>query len=543
MGKTIQNYLSGKGYNMPPDETFSHIQEWLEWYQGDVRKFHRYKVYNGVNMTVHRRHSLNMAKKVSEDWANLLLNEKVSIKVGDFTKQLEEIFADNNFYVRGNQLIEITFALGTGAFVEYLDGAGDVVIDYLRADMIYPLSWDNGDVIECAFGTTKVIDGKEIIYLQIHRLGDEKDGENPATYYIENVYVDAESGKEVNIPEEIEVLVETRSEKPLFQIITPNFYNNIDLDSPFGISVYANAIEQLKGCDIIYDSYINEFVLGRKRVIVPISMARIQMEKDGVNAPKFDPEDSVFYAMPDDRQGSLGLTEVDMSIRAQEHELGIQRNLDVLSLVVGMGTGRYQFESSGVKTATEVISDRTDLYQNRQKNSTIIKQAVVNLVEAVAFLAGKSVTEVSVDFDDSIIEDVNTTVDRNIKLVQAGLRSKLTAIMEINKINESEAQKELKRIAEDGQITGQDIDWTGSDDEDDTGVPGDNPEDEGLEENPDYFDEESSEDGEKAKESNEDVEDEDNEKVNKQERRRKKGKVNESSGKSKAGRTSRSKLH
>ena len=85
------------------------------------------------------------------------------------------------------------------------------------------------------------------------------------------------------------------------------------------------------------------------------------------------------------------------------------------------------------------------------------------MVRAVSFLDAGGAVEVTVDFDDSIIEDTNTTIDRNIKLVQAGLRSKLTAIMEINKCSETEAKKELRRIAEDGQITGADIDWTRAD--------------------------------------------------------------------------------
>ena len=95
-----------------------------------------------------------------------------------------------------------------------------------------------------------------------------------------------------------------------------------------------------------------------------------------------------------------------------------------------------------------------------------MKAALVAMVKALAFLeTGADQLEVNVDFDDSIIEDTNTTVDRNIKLVQGGLRSKLTAIMEINKCSEAEAKKELERIAEDGQITGQDIDWTQGDEE------------------------------------------------------------------------------
>lgn len=490
MSNAVRQYLTSQKLHTASDETYSHIDEWLDWYKGDVEKFHTYKIWNGVVATVQKRYRLGMAKKICEDWANLLLNEKVAIKAGDYEERLNEILEKNNFRVRGNQLVEMAFALGTGAFVEYLDSDEEVLIDYIRADMIYPLSWDNGDITECAFGSTRVVDGKEKIYLQIHRKGrafteeGEKTGENPDTYYIENKYIDAESGKEEEVPEGVEELVDTEYDRPLFQIIMPNICNNIDLDSPLGISVYANSISQLKGCDLIYDSYVNEFVLGRKRILVPISQAKRQMQEDGVSSPVFDPNDTVYYMLPEDRNSTQGITEVDMTIRAQEHELGIQRSLDILSLKTGMGTGRYQFDSSGVKTATEVISDKSDLYQNRQKNAIVIETALTGLADAVAFLDGRNSIDATVDFDDSIIEDTSTTIDRNVQLVQAGLRSKLSAIMEINKCDEAAAKKELERIAEDGQITGQDIDWTqtdggGGEEQDDSSTDGEEGVDDG----------------------------------------------------------------
>ena len=180
--------------------------------------------------------------------------------------------------------------------------------------------------------------------------------------------------------------------------------------------------------------------------------------------PEFDPAETVFYQMPADRNSDLKPTEVDMTIRASDHELGIQRALDLCGFKCGLGTRRYQFSGSGVKTATEVISDKSDLYQNLKKNEIPVKAAIIHMAQAVAFLDGKSPDlEVTVDFDDSIIEDTNTTIDRNTKLVQAGLRSKLSAIMEINKCSEEEARKEMEKIAEDSQITGNDIDWTNMD--------------------------------------------------------------------------------
>lgn len=461
----IQTYLQKKRkFGGVSDATYNHIEEWLAWYQNNVRKFHIYWIYDGIQSKKCERYKLGMAKKVCEDWANLLLNEKVAMKAGAFDKRLKEILEKNNFQVRANQLIEITYALGTGALVEYLDASGEPVIDYIRANMIYPLSWDNGDITECAFGSVRAVDEKERIYLQIHRRGIVADGENPDLYYIENKYLDSESGDEVALPEDIEEIVETEYEKPLFQIITPNICNNVDLDSPMGISVFANAIDQVKGCDLVYDSYMNEYVLGRKRILVPFSQAKIMMENDGIAQPTFDPNDSVYFMMPADRESDMKLTEVDMTIRSADHEQGLNKSLDLMSLKCGMGTGRYKFESGGVKTATEVISDKSDLYQNLQKNKTPIKTALVAMVKALAFLETKNdALEVNVDFDDSIIEDTNTTVDRNIKLVNGGLRSKLTAIMEINKCSETDAKKELERIGQDGQITGQDIDWTQED--------------------------------------------------------------------------------
>lgn len=465
-GPIIRQYLADNHFRTISDNTYEHIEEWLEWYQNEVAKFHHYNIWNGIVTTKHERYRLGMAKTICEDWANLLLNEKVAIKAGNYSNRLNDILQYNKFRVNGNKLVERAFALGTGAFVEYKGADGEVLIDYVDADMIYPLSWDNGEITECAFGSVRVVDGKEAVYLQMHLLGDTKMGEQPDIYYLYNRYLDAESGKELDPPETIVPVVNTGSREPLFQILTPNICNNVDMDSPLGISVFANAISQLKGCDIVYDSYINEFILGRKRVLVPISAAKKEMERQGLTPPAFDPKETVYFMMPGDRQEDMKLTEIDMTIRAQEHELGIQRSLDILSLKVGMGSGRYKFESGGVKTATEVISDKSDLYQNRQKHCLVVEDAILNMVRAVSFLDTGAAAEATIDFDDSIIEDSNATIDKNIKLVNAGLRSKATAIMEINKCEPEEAEEELQRIAEDNQIDTDNVNWTDMEGED-----------------------------------------------------------------------------
>lgn len=55
----------------------------------------------------------------------------------------------------------------------------------------------------------------------------------------------------------------------LFAYYRTAIANNIDENSPLGVSIYANALSTLKALDICYDSFIREFRLGKKRIIVP----------------------------------------------------------------------------------------------------------------------------------------------------------------------------------------------------------------------------------------------------------------------------------
>jgi A118 family predicted phage portal protein len=434
---TIKEFLEKQGYNVAADETTSHFDEWLDWYEGYVKDFHHYTVYNGIESVGKDRYVLGMAKTVAEDWANLILNEKVKIYTGtDFDKQLEKVFEYNNFRVKGNQLIELAFALGTGAFVEYLDGSGQIVIDFIRAGMIYPLSWDNGYVNECAFGSMRERDGKKQYYIQVHKFGDSK------TYVIENHIVDADSGVDIVLDEGMLDIVDTGSPIALFQIITPNVVNNIDLDSPYGISVYANGISQLKGCDLVYDSYMNEFELGKKKITVPVSMAKIQMGTEGVSRPVFDKNDTVFYAVPDDREGKNTIKEIDFTLRSVEHDLAMTKVLDLLSFKCGLGTGRYKFENgSVVKTQIEVISDKSDLYQSLKKHEIVLDSALKGLVKAVGQLTGNEINDVNIDFDDSIIEDKQSERQTDKGDIAIGVMSTLEYRMKWYGETEEEAKK------------------------------------------------------------------------------------------------------
>ncbi len=420
--RAVTQYLKSRGFGCVDDSWYSLIHLWQSWYQGKVPAFHCYRQYNGRRKVTRTRKTLGMAKTIPEDWANLALNEKVDIVVSEATvnERVHQVLEDNNFRVRANQLLELAFALGAGAFVEYLD-RDRVRIDYVRAGLIYPLVWDNGEVLDCAFASERAAGKEKQLTLTIHRRDEH------GFYLLENHLFRRQGNvlTELDLPEGVKPEVNTGSAVPLFQLIRPNIVNNVDLNCPMGISVFANAIDQLEGVDLVYDSYQNEFRLGRKRITVPVTMARIAMEEDGSAVPVFDDNDTEFYAVPSMEGAENKIVEHNMELRHEAHEAAIKSGLALLSYKCGMGDDRYSFDQGRVKTAKEVVSDKSDLFQSLKKHELLLERALVGLVDAVASLLGLGTGfETVVNFDDSIIEDADSTRQRDLQEVRDGIMQK-----------------------------------------------------------------------------------------------------------------------
>lgn len=279
---------------------------------------------------------MGMAKKLSEDIADLLLNERVTITLNDekTNEFVQQILEKNRFLVMGNDCQERKAFTGTVAYIPYLDHveitedgeilSGEIAINYVDAPNIYPVSWTNGRVTECVFTFPHTVARKKYVQVQSHLL---ENGE----YVIRNTVLKCESGSQEGTElskEEWRKLkpfktlaeeVKTGSPEPQFVIDRLNITNNADENNPMGIAIFANAIDVLKKLDIEYDSYCNEFELGRKRIFVK---PELLTNTDG--SPAFDPDDSVFYALPEDDANSEGLLkEVDMTLRADQHSKAI----------------------------------------------------------------------------------------------------------------------------------------------------------------------------------------------------------------------------
>lgn len=439
MSNAVIIKLNELGYTTIPDSFYGKVYEWKSWYQGNVKGFHNYTVQNGDRQVECRRYSLGMGKKLCEDWANLLMNEKVQITLEGQKEQdfIDLVLTENNFTVKANEMQEMKSALGTVAYVPRVIGqeisesgdivpgnASGIVLDYVTIENIYPLSWQNGYISECAFSSEVTRGGKDYLYLQIHRREDN------GNYVIENRiyrYNNEQLADEqlVNVKgfENIPPVVHTGSDKRQFVIDRPNIANNINYLLPTGIAIYANAIDVLQGVDIAYDSYVNEFKLGKKRIMVKPSAAQYL---DGT--PAFDPDDVVFYVMPEDKEDSSVVTPIDMTLRTAEHNTGIQDQLNILSSKCGFGETYYRFDGGSVATATQVISENSTMFRTIKKMEIVLEQALVELCRILLRLGNTAMNaglnedvEISIDFDDSIIEDKQSEFARDMQLLSSGI--------------------------------------------------------------------------------------------------------------------------
>lgn len=464
--------LKELGYATVDESFYRKVDEWKSWYVGDVKAFHRYRVRTGHDAISCRRYSLGMGKKIPEDWANLLMNEKVKITLEGKAEQefIDRVFRENNFAVKANEMQELAFALGTVAFVPRVVGmettergpvpgsAAGIVLDYVTVEHIWPLAWQNGVITECAFSSMVTAGGETWCYLQIHhRVNGFYDIEN-RIYRFQN----GNLGPEVLLTDvpgfaRVPPVVHTGSEQRQFVIDRPNIANNFDDSVPLGISVYANATDVLRGVDIAYDSYVNEFALGKKRIMVkPAATNYLDGE------PVFDSGDLVFYVLPEDVSDGSVITPIDMTLRTSEHNTGIQDQLNLLSGKCGFGENHYRFNQGSVATATQVVSENSTLFRSIKKHEIILEQVLIELCRMILRLGNTAMNEglnedveISIDFDDSIIEDKSADFSRDMQLLNAGILNDWEFRMKWLNEDEATAKAALPKM-EDLTTEGQD---------------------------------------------------------------------------------------
>lgn len=452
------------GYNPEVKDLIkTYIEQWRSWYQGSVKSFHNYYIYNGNTKRKQHRYTMNMAKEISEDWSDILWSEKCKISMKDDASQdqFNELVNDLDLYTIINQCLEKSGALGTeSAVVSVYDlvenedtmvldvSEGKSRIDLVDVDWIYPLTWNNKGITECAFGSVEYKKGIRYVILSVHKIADD------GNYHIYNHLFRDSNGNLTEITEQMDAIkdFDTKSDTKWFAIFKPLLTNNLFNNSPFGIPHYANAIDNLKAVDICFDELKNEIQNGRRRTFARADMFNYD---DGTQKLVFDPADVTIYQLPKDAtKDDLIQTDSD-DLRTDKQIETLNINLNMLGNKVGLGQNFFHFNGITLNTATAVVSSNSALFRRKKKLEVGYESAIYDLVKALCYAScefGKyniNTEDMVIQFDDSVIEDKEAEANRAMREISAGVLSKVEYRMKIFSESEEIAKQKIKEIEEE----------------------------------------------------------------------------------------------
>lgn len=412
----VMEAIKAEGYE-PPASMAAHIEEWASWYDGTA-EWYEDRYVTADNRSRKRRHlSVRPARRVCRELSNLIVSDDVEIsapesEAGD--AWVRSFAESTGFLDLAGETVEDMAALGTAAWAlwfESRDGRTRIVPRSYDARMTVPLSWDVDGVSECAFATRAFFRGKPIDQLQMHVLDQET-----GTYHVRTaLFSDGERLSDERaaamgvVPD-----FDTGSEIPTFAVIRPYGKNTREDMSPYGQSLFADAVDAVKAVDLSFDAVFSEVDLTEVKVFMSDELIDVRDERGRLVPVAEGPRNRFIRKLMG--QSMRDLYEV-FSPEIRTGPLRDALNVALAELGDCCGFGQHYFvldKQGGPTTATEVVSDSSDLMRTVRRNERIIGGAISSLFEAAAACEAAlngglgPIGRVSVRFDDSVITDTQS---------------------------------------------------------------------------------------------------------------------------------------
>lgn len=482
MNDQVIQYLNKRFGCKLKSDYYRNIDNWRLWWEGFYEPFHRISFENGRKKRSRDMYTMKMAKKVCEDWASILINDKTHVTIDDdyssefITGSTENggVFGSNNFWDESNGLMERMMWSGTAAVVirlknASLDSEGNFIVsentridlNYIDGGGIIPLTCDNGIITEAAFCSELCVYGNSMIYLELHIKENGK-------YVIENHFLKSDDGgilTETELPENVPSRVHTNSERPWFSICKPAIVNPVPDNHGMGCAVFYNAIDNLKGLDLAYNNFVSDIWLGQKKVFLNKSI--LAEMSGGEKVAPDEVNQQLFYYVSetiDDGTGRTLVQEHNPDLRVQANIDAVQAQLDYLSLKTGFGAKHYQFNSGSIVTATQYTGDKQDMIQVAHKHFVHVESFLYELVKTLLQIGHdfispqiKADAKISIIFDQSPLIDEAAERMQDLQDVRDGLKAKWEYRMKWYGESEEQAKlmiNEIKGSQDDDLLMG-----------------------------------------------------------------------------------------
>lgn len=350
----------------------------------------------------------------------------------------------------------------------YVDG-NQIKLAWIRADQFFSLDSNTEEISQAAIASksVKVVNKQRYYYtlLEFHQWNSD------GSYQITNeLYKSTDSkqvGEQVSLgTDDMYGDIEPQTtfsgfKRPLFVYFKCPGQNNLAPESPLGVGFVNNCQNILDAVNYTHDSFVWEVRMGRRKVIIPADAMRPGDDiHQGVH---FDPDNDTYLALQAGLDSQDTITEINPDIRVQEYDQTMQHFLHELENAIGLSNGTFSTDSStGVTTATQVVSENSMTYQTRASYLNRVSKFLSELIQSVVQLAqasdlfdgGKALLpatdvddlQVSVHYDDGVFVDKDAQAKQDLLSVQAGTMPKKQYIMRTYGKSEADADEWLAEI-------------------------------------------------------------------------------------------------
>lgn len=393
--------------------------------------------------------TINFAKAVCSETARLTtLALGINISGGARAHWLQQQ-VDKTLYPRLRKWVEYGAAGGTVIFKP--NGQG---IDVITPDRFLVTAYDSTrNITGIVFQDTYTSGKNYYSKLEYHRFEDNVYKVTTKTFASQN---ESELGTEVPIdstrwagilPEaEITTADGNGIQHMLFGVLTMPEANNIDIDSPLGMSIYSGALEELKDLDIAYSR--NSWEIDNSQSIELIDDALIEGGKNRhAILPKY--VHNVFGNGSDSFYQSI-----NRPLNTETRKVGINQQLSFIGYKCGYSNGYFVFdERTGMATATQVEADDRRTIQLIKDIRDQLQAALDDTIYAMNVfadlydLAPAGTYDVAYDFGD-ITYNEDEDRARNYQLMIQGIIPKWYYLMKWEGFSEDEAKAVASEAAE-----------------------------------------------------------------------------------------------
>lgn len=464
--KEYTNKIFGRNKDMMPigqDNKInnkSKVKEWVRIYED--KPFWRSRTVRGSNLP---------AAMVSE----LAKRVTVEIETSMLHPHLEPIAAGHARLIsKSRSIVEQLLVQGSGLMIplEYEDeyGSRTFEVSYIPALNFNPIKFNELDeLIEVEVYELAEYEGKTYTRVENHSYDRYSKTHTVTNKLYKGDLINvrsAASGSDIplaTVPDFIGVereVVVPYVNKPLFVYVKTPFTNNVNSNSPLGVSLYSKVESLLREYDEAYTSYITELKAKRVRIDTPTEIAEGMLESEPADSPLRD----IIYPIPVMSEEALpalataGLIGVySPDIREVELAAGMEKLLRKIEFNAGFAYGDLSEAAIVEKTATEIKmakqrsqSTVEDVQIEFDKALRAIAEAMFELAVFYGEISGDfdSKTDLSIIWGDGVSGDREKDMNVMMMMVEKGMLKGEIAISEFFKCSVEEARMMMPSLAE-----------------------------------------------------------------------------------------------